>query len=156
MNDLCPGGDGEPLPPDELVFKLVLPTSEDEGTMQATPEMFALTSREKSGSGRLSVYASRLTSPTEAWGFLNESQKYKHYITLNVTMIRAIRIPGSGSDAPPLDIVWHPMSELAGRPGSAGHAGSVGLHENTTPSNEHRKYLRKELSKIANKLNPFR
>ncbi len=149
MTGICPGGDGEPLPPGQVVFKLVLPSSGagDSGSAQA--EMFALSSREKAGSKRLSVCVVGLCTPDEAWGFLDNNPKYNWLVILGVDDIRSIRLPQRPADFVPLEVVWHPMHELEGKPGADGHAGIVGLDESAGVTTPERKFLRKELAKVA-------
>jgi hypothetical protein len=149
MSSIGPGADGDRVPDGEAVFKLVLPSSAAPESSQAEAGMFALSTRERDGSGRLSVCVSRLTTPEQAWAFLDNNPKYTYMVCLNVDKIRSIRFPGKLNEVAPLDVVWHPMAELAGKAGAEGHAGIVGLHDSARPSSAERKFLRKELAKIA-------
>jgi len=150
MSSIVAGVDGEALPPGELVFKLVLPSSDASESPHAQAEMFALSPKDRETSGRLTVWAASLTEPVQAWAFLHNDPRYSHFATMNVDAIRSIKLPGgSADDSPLLEIVWDPLHGLEERPGANGHAGIVGLHERAGVSTAHRKYLRKELAKIA-------
>lgn len=125
-------------------------------------EEFTLSSDDKkSVPPHLSTWVDSLTTPEQAYSFLEENSPRKLVLRLVVEEIR--RTEGnSDEDSYPnlLDVIWvHLIQEINGefvrdsRPGADGHSGITGLNEESAPdelTKRQKKNLRKDLrSKLA-------
>ncbi len=171
MLKLRPGEDGEPLPGEEVVFRLAIPRTMDGQTLGAQLSLFAhppfqLSSDDKKESPpRLSVWASSLTTPRQAWEIMGQHPKYQVILRLRVADIRSLSVIDGPLLVPSLDVVWHPRITdsaegpiLDSSPGAFGHSGITNLDPevykgNRTPM-EQVKSLRRQLAEIADK-KPF-
>jgi hypothetical protein len=92
---------------------------------------FVLSSEdEKQNPPRLSVFASRLTTPAQAWKMAVRSKQLKHDLravaVIRVRTVRALRPNPEMNSAPNLDVIWDRNVDR-GEPGNRGHAGITGL-----------------------------
>jgi hypothetical protein len=111
----------------------------------------------------LSVWEESLTTPKQAYSFLQENSPRKLVIRLNVDEVRKIKILAEDKNeySGLLDVIWvHLFQELNDkkirdrRPGAKGHCGIIGLDEKSTPeglSKKFRKSLRFQLAELASK-----
>jgi hypothetical protein len=108
----------------------------------------------------LSVWVDALTTPEQAYSFLPENSPCKLLLRLQVDEIR--KIVGRSTDGTQhfdlLNVVWvHLTQNVNGqqvrnrRPGAEGHAGIIGLDEQSVPVKLLRKDLRSKLAELASK-----
>lgn len=125
-------------------------------------EEFTLSSEDKkSAPPHLSVWADSLTTPKQAYSFLEENSPRKLVLCLKVEEIRETKGNfGEDSYSCLLDVIWvYIFQNIDGepvrdkRPGADGHSGIIGLDENSAPKEltaKQKKLLRKDLrSKLA-------
>ena len=155
-DELRPGRRGEPLPGEEIVFRLAK-ASKDGKTSEAA---FTLSTTDvQSDLQSLSVWAVRLTTPEEAREFLEEKQdEYRLTLKLQVDRIRALRPEPDLAAVRSLDVVWDPLRVRQEhgtpipdtRPDAEGHAGITGLMRPSGMPKSHYKSLRSQLTDMAN------
>ncbi len=146
MSELRAGSDGEPFPPGESVIRLAELT--DTGELSETT--FSLSSEEReSERPRLSVWAAKLTTPTQMWRLAGAKSDDTHYVQLSVDAIRAAKQLAPDA-VRPLDVEWEPIEDdRRSWPGAAGHAGVSGLDEGCCPNRRQRRALRSQLKDLA-------
>lgn len=157
---LQPGKDGEPLPPNTLVFRIGKNVHVNASLMerqQVLPGLFELTDEDKNSPGmRLSVWAEELTVADQAWDFMGSKPKNTIVACLNTDDVRAIEPPEPMSA---LDVQWEkaelPNGSPNGRPGAEGHCGISNLNQGGGGRQDKAKRLRFRL-KLADaaKLSP--
>ena len=104
---LQPGSDGEPLPPNTLIFRIGRDVHASAALLErreVLPGLFELTDEDKNSPGmRLSVWAEELTVADQAWDFMGSKPKNTLVVCLNVDDVRGIA-PPEGFSA--LNVEW--------------------------------------------------
>src|SRR5687768_14008234 len=97
MTPIRRGKDGEPVPDEENVLRLGIPSMDFAEHGRASPTWFELSTEDKKRiPPRLSVFCESLTTPRQAWELQGSREAYTAVARLKVEVIRAIhqcRIP---------------------------------------------------------------
>ncbi|MEH1777063.1 hypothetical protein [Nostoc sp.] len=126
------------------------------------------TSDKKTPPPHLSVWEESLTTPEQAYSFLQENSPRRLVIRLNVDEVRKIEVVVEDKNrySGILDVIWvHLLQDSNNdkkikdcRPGAKGHSGITGLDEESTPkgltkrqAKDFRKSLRFQLAELASK-----
>jgi hypothetical protein len=157
MPTLQPGGDGEILPPNTLIFRIGSITHVNDAAIErgeVPAGLFELSSEDKKSDGkRLSVWAEELTVADQAWDFMGSKPKNTLVACLSTDDVRGIEPPGKLLR---LDVQWEKAMLSDGspnnRPGAEGHCGICNLDQDGSNKAD-RRHLRMQLAKAA-KLSP--
>ena len=152
-----PGEAGDPLPSNERVFRLAIPTADG----KLAPEAFELSSDDKvAARPSLSVWVERFTTASQARSFLTRNQlQYVLKAPLVVSQVRSVQPDPADPKIQGLDVVWEPLMVMSGtgsqvpdpRPGARGHSGITGLHRTPPMTKLQAKSLRRQLTELARK-----
>jgi hypothetical protein len=154
MNELQPGADGERLPDDEWVVRVCKQVSKNGAITEGE---FILSSDDRDDpKHRLSVYAERLTTAEQAFGFTNADPKNAVLGPLKVQDVRRLKAEPTTLETPSLEVEWQPKTvkdengvpKPDTRPGAAGHCG---IHDLTQGNRTQRRSLRVQLAELAQK-----
>jgi Protein of unknown function (DUF2934) len=157
---LQPGSDGEPLPPNTLIFRIGRDVHANAALLErreVLPGLFELTDEDKNSPGmRLSVWAEELTVADQAWDFMGSKPKNTLVVCLNVDDVRGIA-PPEGFSA--LNVEWEqalrPDGSVNDRPGAEGHSGICNLNQGGGGKRDKAKRLRLRMKLAeAAKLSP--
>lgn len=163
IDELSNYQDQTPLPEGFWIIRLAIPPKDYQETARVSAVQlgndFILSSEDKkSVPPHLSVWAEQLTSPSQAYQFLIENRPdspRKLVVRLNVDSIRNLKSSIFPEGKQFLDVLWihlfkdskqHKVRDT--RAGANGHAGIVGLDEDSAPSSlsqKQKKKLRKDL-----------
>jgi hypothetical protein len=144
---LQPGCDGEPLPPNTLIFRIGRDVHASAALLErrdVLPGLFELTDDDKNSPGmRLSVWAEGLTVADQAWDFMGAKPKNTLAVCLNADDVRGIAPPEGFST---LNVEWEqplrPDGSVNDRPGAEGHSGICNLNQGGGGKQDKAKRLR--------------
>ncbi|MBI2192386.1 MAG: hypothetical protein HYU36_10410 [Planctomycetes bacterium] len=153
------GVEGEPLPGEEVVFRLW--RKGKDGTRDELVAAFELSSDERrSLRPTLSVFAEGLTSHEQAFEITGKNSLKRLVLRMQVCEIRKIDLVPPDLNFRGLDVIWVQAKLQENgrevpdeRPGAEGHAGILGL--SSPPNKNSRKVLRVKLAELAYHNDPF-
>ena len=158
MSELQPGADGEPLPSGEWVSRVCKKKNASKSGDIIHEGQFGPTDKEKKEDPkhRISVWAEKLTTEEQAFGFTGTDSENAVLARLNVDDVRNLRPEPDSEDIPHLQVEWHYriVTDEAGSriqdpsPGAKGHAG---IRDLTRGNKIQRRSLRVQLAELAQK-----
>ncbi len=148
----------QPVPDDCCIIRLgrVPKDFPEDGKVLAIQlgDCFKLSTKDKEGDPpHLSVWVNALTTPEQAYVFLETKHLQTLVLQLEVYEIRAI-VGHSGKNMMHpglLDVLWVHLASQDGVLGFRGHAGITGLDKQSSPEKLLRKDLRAQLAELASK-----
>ncbi len=151
-----PGADGTPLDGDEWVRRVCKEKNKSKFGEIIHEGSFVPTTKEKEEDPlhRISVWAERLTTAEQAYGFTEANAAVDVIVRLNVDEVRRLRPEPDSEGFPHLQVEWHHrfvVDEDGSRapdpaPGANGHAG---IRDLTIGNKPQKRSLRVQLAELA-------